>query len=90
MAKYFCRKSTAFASSNSCSMFWIQNGKVYGFKRNCMELWNEFPPKILKLFAKAADVTMDFILIFKKNQAIVDVMQSPQVLFYDLKGNSFG
>jgi len=43
-----------------------------------------------KIFDKAADVTLDFYRTDFQNQAIVDVMQSPQqVLFYNLKGESY-
>jgi len=43
-----------------------------------------------KLFGKKVDVTLDFYRTDFQNQAVVDVMQSPQqVLFYDLKGNSY-
>jgi hypothetical protein len=42
------------------------------------------------LFGKSADVTLDWYRTDFQNQVVVDLMQSPQqVLFYNLKGNSF-
>jgi hypothetical protein len=39
-------------------------------------------------FGKSADVGFDFYRTDFQNQAVVDVLQSPQqVLFYNLKGN---
>jgi hypothetical protein len=41
-------------------------------------------------FGKSADVGFDFYRTDFQNQAVVDVLQSPQqVLFYNLKGNSY-
>lgn len=66
------------------------NGKVY--RLNPEIAWNyglSYTQNFL-LLGKLADVTLDFYRTDFQNQAIVDVMQSPQqVLFYDLKGNSF-
>ena len=55
-----------------------------------MELRNEFYAGILTYLAESADVGFDFYRTDFQNQAVVDVMQSPQqVLFYNLKGKSF-
>jgi hypothetical protein len=42
------------------------------------------------LFTKSADISFDIYRTDFQNQAVIDVMQSPQeVLFYNLKGNSY-
>ena len=42
------------------------------------------------LFGKSADVTLDLYRTDFQNQAVVDVMNSPQeALFYNLRGNSY-
>jgi hypothetical protein len=66
------------------------NGKIYGL--NPEIAWNygiSFTQNFIFL-GKPADVTLDFYRTDFQNQAIVDVMQSPQqVLFYNLKGKSY-
>jgi outer membrane receptor for ferrienterochelin and colicin len=88
-ANIFAENQTLFASSRQFSVL-DTSGKIYGL--NPEIAWNygfSFTQKF-KLFTKNADVTMDFYRTDFQNQAVVDVMNSPQeVLFYNLKGSSF-
>ena len=97
-ANIFAENQQLFASSrvfsvldsNGNSSPLGRSGGVYGL--NPEIAWNygmSFTQNFL-LFGKAADVTFDFYRTDFQNQAIVDVMQSPQsVLFYNLKGKSY-
>jgi outer membrane receptor for ferrienterochelin and colicin len=88
-ANIYAENQNLFASSRVFS-FLDTNGKIYGL--NPEIAWNygvSFTQNFL-LFGKSADVGFDFYRTDFQNQAVVDVMNSPQqVLFYDLKGNSF-
>ncbi|WNM19161.1 TonB-dependent receptor plug domain-containing protein [Flavobacterium capsici] len=88
-ANIFAENQTLFASSRQFSVL-DTNGKIYGL--NPEIAWNygvSFTQKF-KIFSKNADVTLDFYRTDFQNQAVVDVMNSPQqVLFYNLKGKSF-
>lgn len=88
-ANIFAENQNLFASSRAFSIL-DTNGKIYGL--NPEIAWNygfSFTQNFM-LFGKPADVTIDFYCTDFQNQAIVDVMQSPQqVLFYNLNGNSF-
>lgn len=88
-ANIFAENQQLFASSRTFSIL-DSNGKVYGL--NPEIAWNygvSFSQKF-KIFNKNADAGFDFYRTDFQNQAVVDVMQSPQqVLFYDLKGRSF-
>lgn len=88
-ANIYAENQNLFASSRAFSVLDI-NGKIYGL--NPEIAWNygfSFTQNFM-LFGKPADATVDFYRTDFQNQAIVDVMQSPQqVLFYNLKGNSF-
>ncbi len=88
-ANIFAENQQLFASSRTFSVL-DTNGKVYGL--NPEIAWNygvSFSQKF-KIFGKNADAGFDLYRTDFQNQAIVDVMQSPQqVLFYDLKGSSF-
>jgi outer membrane receptor for ferrienterochelin and colicin len=88
-ANIFAENQNLFASSRTFSVL-DTNGKVYGL--NPEIAWNygmSFTQNFL-LFGKSADVTIDFYRTDFQNQAVVDVMNSPQqVLFYDLKGKSY-
>ncbi|MGV1012865.1 MAG: TonB-dependent receptor plug domain-containing protein [Flavobacterium sp.] len=88
-ANIYAENQNLFASSRVFSVLDI-NGKIYGL--NPEIAWNygfSFTQNFM-LFGKPADATVDFYRTDFQNQAIVDVMQSPQqVLFYNLKGNSF-
>ncbi|MEN2399739.1 TonB-dependent receptor plug domain-containing protein [Flavobacterium sp. MC2016-06] len=88
-ANIFAENQQLFASSRTFSIL-DTNGKIYGL--NPEIAWNygvSFSQKF-KIFNKNADAGFDFYRTDFQNQAIVDLMQSPQeVLFYNLKGNSF-
>jgi outer membrane receptor for ferrienterochelin and colicins len=88
-ANIYAENQNLFASSRVFS-FLDTNGKIYGL--NPEIAWNygvSFTQNFL-LFGKSADVGFDFYRTDFQNQAVVDVMNSPQqVLFYDLKGKSF-
>ena len=88
-ANIFAENQQLFASSRTFSIL-DNNGKIYGL--NPEIAWNyglSFSQKF-KLFNKNAEAGFDFYRTDFQNQAVVDLMQSPQeVLFYNLKGNSF-
>lgn len=88
-ANIFAENQNLFASSRAFSVL-NTDGKIYGL--NPEIAWNygmSFTQNFM-IFGKPADVTFDFYRTDFQNQAIVDVMQSPQqVLFYNLKGNSY-
>ena len=88
-ANIFAENQQLLASSRSFN-FLDTNGKVYGL--NPEIAWNyglSFMQSFL-LFGRSADVGFDFYRTDFQNQAVVDIMQSPQqVLFYNLKGKSY-
>jgi len=88
-ANIFAENQQLFASSRTFSIL-DNNGKIYGL--NPEIAWNygvSFSQKF-KIFNKNAEAGFDLYRTDFQNQAVVDVMQSPQeVLFYNLKGNSF-
>ena len=87
-ANIFAENQPLFASSRTFDIL-DTNGKIYGL--NPEIAWNyglSFAQKF-SLFGKSADVGFDFYRTDFHNQAVVDVMQSPQqVLFYNLNGKS--
>jgi outer membrane receptor for ferrienterochelin and colicin len=88
-ANIFAENQNLFASSRTFSVL-NTDGKIYGL--NPEIAWNygmSFTQNFM-FFGKPADVTFDFYRTDFQNQAVVDVMQSQQqVLFYNLKGNSY-
>jgi outer membrane receptor for ferrienterochelin and colicin len=88
-ANIFAENENLFASSRTFSVL-NTDGNIYGL--NPEIAWNygmSFTQNFM-FFGKPADVTFDFYRTDFQNQAIVDVMQSPQqVLIYNLKGNSY-
>ncbi len=88
-ANIFAENQPLFASSRTLEIV-NSNGKIYGL--NPEIAWNyglSFSQKFM-LFGKSADVGFDLYRTDFQNQAIVDVMQSPQeVLFYNLNGKSY-
>ncbi|RZJ54583.1 MAG: TonB-dependent receptor [Flavobacterium sp.] len=88
-ANIFAENQQLFASSRAFSIL-DNGGKIYGL--NPEIAWNygiSFSQKF-KLFNKNAEAGFDLYRTDFQNQAVVDLMQSPQeVLFYNLKGNSF-
>jgi outer membrane receptor for ferrienterochelin and colicin len=88
-ANIFAENQQLFASSRTMSILDL-NGKIYGLNPEIAWNYGLSFTQNFKFFGKPADVTFDFYRTDFQNQAIVDVMQSPQqVLFYNLKGNSF-
>lgn len=88
-ANIFAENQQLLASSRAFDIL-DNNGKIYGL--NPEIAWNyglSFNQKFLFL-GKKADMSFDFYRTDFQNQAIVDLMQSPQqVLFYNLKGVSY-
>ena len=88
-ANIYAENQNLFGSSRTFSVL-DSNGKIYGL--NPEIAWNyglSFTHNF-KLFGRNADATLDFYRTDFQNQAVVDVMQSPQsVLFYNLRGTSF-
>ena len=88
-ANIFAENQQLFASSRTFEIL-DKNGKIYGL--NPEIAWNygvSFMQGFL-IFGKSADAGFDFYRTDFQNQAIVDLMQSPQqVLFYNLKGKSY-
>lgn len=88
-ANIFAENQQLFASSRTFSIL-DNSAKIYGL--NPEIAWNyglSFSQKF-KLFNKNAEAGFDIYRTDFQNQAVVDLMQSPQeVLFYNLKGNSF-
>ena len=88
-ANIFAENQQLFASSRAFSVL-DNDGKIYGL--NPEIAWNyglSFTQNFM-LFGMPSDVTVDFYRTDFQNQAVVDVMQSPQqVNFYNLKGESY-
>ena len=88
-ANIFAENQNLFASSRVFAVL-DTKGKLYGLDPEIA--WNyglSFTQNFL-LFGKSADVTLDFYRTDFQNQAVVDVMNSPQqALFYNLKGKSY-
>jgi outer membrane receptor for ferrienterochelin and colicins len=88
-ANIYAENQTLFASSRQFSVL-DTDGKVYGL--NPEIAWNygvSFTQKF-ELFSKNAEVSLDFYRTDFRNQAVVDIMNSPQqALFYNLTGSSF-
>jgi len=88
-ANIFAENQQLFASSRTFA-FLDTTGKIYGL--NPEIAWNyglSFSQKF-RFLNKNAEVVFDLYRTDFTNQAIVDVMQSPQqVLFYNLDGKSF-
>lgn len=88
-ANIFAENQQLFASSRMFSVL-DTNGKIYGLNPEIAWNYGVSFTQNFTLFGKPADVTFDFYRTDFQNQAIVDVMQSPQqVLFYNLKGKSY-
>lgn len=87
-ANIFAENQNLFASSRTFSIE-DTNGKIYGL--NPEIAWN-YGLSFMQgfyLFNRKADIGFDFYRTDFQNQAVVDLMQSPQeVLFYNLSGKS--
>ena len=88
-ANIFAENQQLFASSRTFDIL-NSTGKIYGL--NPEIAWNyglSFSQSFL-LFGKNGDIGFDLYRTDFQNQAVVDLMQSPQqVLFYNLNGKSF-
>jgi outer membrane receptor for ferrienterochelin and colicins len=88
-ANIFAENQQLFASSRTFDIL-NSNGKIYGL--NPEIAWNyglSFSQSFL-LFGKNGDIGFDLYRTDFQNQAVVDLMQSPQhVLFYNLNGKSY-
>jgi len=88
-ANIFAENQNLFASSRVFSVL-DTNGKIYGLDAEIA--WNyglSFTQNFM-FFGMKADTTIDFYRTDFQNQAVVDVMNSPQqVLFYNLDGKSY-
>lgn len=88
-ANIYAENQQLFASSRQFSVL-DNDGKLYGLNPEIAWNYGMSFTQNFKLFGKSADVTLDFYRTDFHNQAVVDVMQSPQqVLFYNLKGDSY-
>ncbi|HLP64023.1 TonB-dependent receptor plug domain-containing protein [Flavobacterium sp.] len=88
-ANIYAENQQLFASSRQFSIL-DNDGKLYGLNPEIAWNYGMSFTQNFKLFGKSADVTLDFYRTDFQNQAVVDVMQSPQqVLFYNLKGDSY-
>jgi len=88
-ANIFAENQQLFASSRVFSVL-DTNGKIYGLNPEIAWNYGVSFTQNFSLLGKPADITFDFYRTDFQNQAIVDVMQSPQqVLFYNLKGKSY-
>lgn len=88
-ANIFAENQQLFASSRMFSVL-DANGKIYGLDPEIAWNYGLSFTQNFKLFGRNADTTIDFYRTDFQNQAVVDVMHSPQgVMFYNLRGNSF-
>lgn len=88
-ANIYAENQQLFGSSRVFSVL-DTNGKIYGLNPEIAWNYGISFTQNFTLFGKSADMTLDFYRTDFQNQAIVDVMQSPQqVLFYNLKGASY-
>ena len=88
-ANIFAENQNLFASSRTFSIL-DTNGKVYGLDPEIAWNYGLSFTQSFKFFGMNADTTVDFYRTDFQNQAVVDVMNSPQqVLFYNLDGKSY-
>jgi len=88
-ANIFAENQHLFGSSRAFSIL-DTDGKIYGLNPEIAWNYGISFTQNFKLFTKSADVGFDIYRTDFQNQAVIDVMQSPQeVLFYNLKGNSY-
>jgi outer membrane receptor for ferrienterochelin and colicin len=88
-ANIYAENQNLFGSSRTFSVL-DSNGKIYGLNPEIAWNYGLSFTQNFKLFGRNADATLDFYRTDFQNQAVVDVMQSPQsVLFYNLRGTSF-
>ena len=89
VANIFAENQSLFASSRVFSIL-DTHGKVYGLNPEIAWNFGGSCTQSFKILGKNAEVTLDWYRTDFQNQVVLDLMQSPQqVLFYNLKGNSF-
>ncbi len=89
IANIFAENQSLFASSRIFNII-DSNGKTYGLNPEIAWNYGMGFMQGFVLFDRSAEVSFDFYRTDFQNQAVVDLMQSPQqVLFYNLKGQSF-
>lgn len=88
-ANIFAENQNLFGSSRVFSVL-DTDGKIYGLNPEIAWNYGMSFTQNFQFFGKRADITVDFYRTDFQNQAVVDVMNSPQqVLFYNLQGKSF-
>ncbi|HQX03671.1 MAG: TonB-dependent receptor [Flavobacterium sp.] len=88
-ANIFAENQQLFASSRQFQILDTE-GKIYGLDAEIAWNYGFSFMQGFKVFGKEAEFTFDFYRTDFQNQAVVDVDNSPQqVLFYNLKGQSF-
>ena len=88
-ANIFAENQNLFASSRIFTVL-DTDGKIYGLDPEIAWNYGISVTQNFKLFGLNADSTIDFYRTDFKNQAVVDVMNSPQqVVFFNLKGKSY-
>lgn len=88
-ANIFAENQSLLGSSRAFSIG-DSDGKIYGLHPEIAWNYGLSFTQNFKLLHKKADVSFDFYRTVFQNQAVIDVMQSPQeVLFYNLKGDSY-
>ncbi|MNX19103.1 Vitamin B12 transporter BtuB [compost metagenome] len=88
-ANIFAENQQLFASSRNFDIL-DTNGKIYGLNPEIAWNYGLSFTQAFMLFGKSADIGFDFYRTDFQNQAVVDLMQSPQqVLFYNLDGKSY-
>lgn len=88
-ANIFAENQNLFASSRTFSVL-NTNGEIYGLDPEIAWNYGVSFTQNFKLFGMNADTTIDFYRTDFQNQAVVDVMSSPQqALFYNLDGKSY-
>ncbi len=88
-ANIFAENQNLFASSRALLVL-DSAGKIYGLDPEIAWNYGLSFTQNFKLFGMNADTTVDFYRTDFQNQAVIDVLNSPQqALFYNLKGKSF-
>lgn len=88
-ANIFAENQNLFASSRTFSIL-DTRGKIYGLDPEIAWNYGISFTQSFKLFGMNADTTVDFYRTDFQNQAVVDLMNSPQqALFYNLRGKSY-
>ena len=88
-ANIFAENQQLFASSRNFDIL-DTSGKIYGLNPEIAWNYGLSFTQAFMLFGKSADIGFDLYRTDFQNQAVVDLMQSPQqVLFYNLDGKSY-